>query len=1841
MHNTAVSLSWLAATRAKRLSPKTWSAVLLTAVILVAALLRFYHLRWDGDFGAYPHPDERHLANTMSRVTIPWRLGAAELRRQLLDPDTSPLNPRRLTPEGGYYDLAYGTLPVYIPRAAAALLATVGLPQYNNYDGFFTVGRVTSVIFALITVLLTYGIGATIFGRPAGLLGAAFLALSVTHIQLSHFMTVDLALAMFTTGGIYWAIHLARRGGWRNALLLGLSLGGAMACKVSGATLLAAVAAGYGLWLLRALRQRPRPWARAGIYLLLIVLGFLLLFGTFEFYVLLNPQPYLAALASQSQMVSGENDWPFTRQYVNTTPYLYHLNNLVRYGVGVPLGVAMIVATLAAIGQVLWRMFGAFRRQADAAATSAPLRQRLDGALACLTGDPLLVGATVLLAWLIPYFAYIGRFEVKFIRYLLPMVPPLSVLAGWLMIVLAHAVGHAVDRLRATDWATTHLYGRVANGTSRPAWPRVVAQALVILLVLAPTAVYAVAFLSIYRQPHTWLDASRWLYANAPRGARITAESWDDALPVDIPQEGRTRSYFGANVVIEIYHDLPSEAKLQQIMQALREADYIALATPRLYGAVRRLPWRYPVEIRYYELLFTERLGFELAHASMSYPTLWGITFVDDGADESFSVYDHPKALIYRKVRDVPETELRALFADALRSEPVRTRVGDAPPVTLPVPQYRKTLMLDVPVNALPAVNDYAWNRLGSSGTIPAIIVWLLVIGVISAAAWPLAWFIFRPFADRGYLLAKPLGLILVAYLTWLPASLGFWHYTVWAVLLALGVVAFLSYLVTRRRRGEWHAYWQRERANILRLELLFLAAFAIGLLLRLGNPDLWHPVNGGEKPMEFGFLNAILRSPTMPPYDPFFSGGYVNYYYYGLFVVSVPVKLSGLLPSIGFNLIIATLVALTATGAYAVAATLVGRAAFGLVAAVFTAFTGPLAGALTIRGRGGFGEVVAAMQRLADPETTGGLARTLQGLMRWLGPQRLPLRSDWFWDASRAHGVYENTITEFPFWSFLFADLHPHTINIPFTILAIALALRLASGRSVRRDDTCAAEAHDAPAWLLLGMTALVLGALAIANSWDFPTFYLLAVGALALAHWRDLSQVRDLWRRVWRAVGPAVLGAVILAPLSLALYFTFFTHFQAFVKGIGRVRYPTEVNYYLGFFGFFLFFIATYSLWRAWHTARARADRRAPSILAQAMVSAASSELTNPDLPPLPGDGVQDKLNQGIAQEVELHTAEEPSLHRISPMAEPDADYLQVAAPEDLDGGAPPSAPPAGLEHIEQVVASDLMSRDVGEVREVLADEKAGAAMLPSLLERVSPYAFWWGALIVGLLAVTAARLLYPALNLKQAGTFLVMTELLYFGAVALATPALAPAERFAGWLGLVGLLVSLGVEVIYIRDHLGDTWYRMNTIFKFYIHTWVILAIAAAASLGLLWRRSGWLRQRRLTSALWWVACAVLSLAVLLYPIPAIQSRWRDRFPAPPAWGTLDGLAYMETATYNWDGHELNLGPDYAAIQWLNDNIRGTPIIMQAPYGFYRENGVRIAANTGFPTVLNPLHENEQRYDELIGPRHRDADNIYKLTDPTETIKLLAKYAMDYVYVGPFERAVYPAQTLAKFDAMIGRELEVIYDVDGVRIYRVSDTVRREHGGYAPEASKPVVVPTVAPQPTKPVDQTALKTLERAADANPENAGLQFELGDRYRQAGRYQDAIRVFERSLKYNPQDVAMYHTLGDTYMMMNQPDKALQQYIRATEAVPTNAPAWNKLGIAYLDRGLLPEAVVAFRQAVELEPGFAEAAFHLGEAYERQGDRQAARDLYKQVQQIGPDTDWAIRAAERLQALGQ
>ena len=150
----------------------------------------------------------------------------------------------------------------------------------------------------------------------------------------------------------------------------------------------------------------------------------------------------------------------------------------------------------------------------------------------------------------------------------------------------------------------------------------------------------------------------------------------------------------------------------------------------------------------------------------------------------------------------------------------------------------------------------------------------------------------------------------------------------------------------------------------VLGFEALFLIAFLAFLAVRLANPDLWHPWRGGEKPMDFAYLNAVARSTIMPPYDPWFAGGFLNYYYYGQFIVATMLRLTGILPHVAYNIAVPMLFAMTAGAAFSVvynlaALTLRSRGVplgsmrspiyAGLAAVVLTAVAGNIDGLIQV----------------------------------------------------------------------------------------------------------------------------------------------------------------------------------------------------------------------------------------------------------------------------------------------------------------------------------------------------------------------------------------------------------------------------------------------------------------------------------------------------------------------------------------------------------------------------------------------------------------------------------------------------------------------------------------------------------------------------------------------------------------------------------------------------------------------------------------------------------------------------------------------------------------------------
>ena len=247
------------------------------------------------------------------------------------------------------------------------------------------------------------------------------------------------------------------------------------------------------------------------------------------------------------------------------------------------------------------------------------------------------------------------------------------------------------------------------------------------------------------------------------------------------------------------------------------------------------------------------------------------------------------------------------------------------------------------------------------------------------------------------------------------------------------------------------------------------------------------------------------------------------------------------------------------------------------------------------------------------------------------------------------------------------------------------------------------------------------------------------------------------------------------------------------------------------------------------------------------------------------------------------------------------------------------------------------------------------------------------------------------------------------------ALQRPRCLPAaDVFALILIGVGLLLPLAVEFIYLRDLFGT---RMNTVFKFYFQAWVLLALAAAYGTSVVVNRlGGW------SGLVWQLALVLLVLGGLVYPTLAIPNK-AGNFAASP---TLDGMAWLETAHPD----------DHAAIRWLQANTPDGAVILEAPGESYRYLG-RVSALTGLPTLLGwDFHEFQWRgtYDEP-SQRRPEVDILYNSVDTAQTLTLMDKYDITYVYVGPLEREQYNPSGLAKFEQL----MDVVYQQGDVTIYQ----------------------------------------------------------------------------------------------------------------------------------------------------------------------------------------------------------
>ena len=1228
-------------TRLKRSLLRNTHFLLLLALLIAALAMRVYGQQWDN--GTFSHPDERFIYMQMDRIDFPSQVDID----LLLSPE-SPLNPKSFN---------YGSLTYYLLRVVSVLLSELGrlvgveeLIRLTSFDGISTVGRSLSAIFDIGTIVLAYLIGRRLYSRETGLLGAAFTTFAVIHIQLSHFYAADTLMTFFVTLTMLSCVFLMRSDSYRYAVLAGAALSLALASKVSALPVLVPVGAALLLSVFSSEGQggetrfrRPmveqinRGAVRTAIVAVVAVATFLIV----QPYALLDAENFIGDVVRQSEMARGISDLPYTRQYADRTDYLYFLQNLTLFGLGLPLGLAAIAGWIYAISRLL--------RRPNVAETAAlvSLAVLTIGAMVAASELFVLLAAAawvallihlrgsprraeiLLLSFLVPYFLITGGFHAKFLRYLLPITPLLMVLAAQALWKLRSWAKRwkEDDPERTPVTATGYSWLEAAMRSGLVAR---LATAL-IALVLLTTVLYAIAFVNMYSANHASITASEWIYKNVPAGSTYATEHWEEGMPKYVTMDGRrfTRQTLGYRELKLNLYEPDTATKLGRMVNTLRETDYIIFFSNRLYGTIPRLSERYPLTAKYYDLLFGEQLGFELTAAFASYPNLFGIYLTDDTlsdpglptprllssslnpgfqinlgrADESFTVYDHPMVLVFEKTKQLSSAEYRDLLDVDLSANIYQ-------PAEAPTGSQYKSLTLDPDqrerVEAGGTFTE-TFDRNGVENQIP-LVVWLVLVWLIGIAALPLTFCVFQNLPDRGILFARALGLLILGWLVWWLVNLGLANtrLTVVGVFVAMLVAGLVAIYLQREALLK---HWRDNRRLILIGEGVFLAAFLLYLVIRALNPDLWHPSRGGEKPMDIAYLMAAIKTPLFPPYDPWFAGGYLNYYYFGQVLVGTLIKLSGILPTIAYNLVVPLLYALTASGVFSVVYNLVHRA--GQVSPIKPVTAGLLGAALatTLGNLGGFGQIVGQLARSSDASirseipglgAAGALASGIWNVT--IGGADFPIPTNWYWASTR---VLEGTINEFPFFTFLYADLHAHMIALPFTIVALAIglnfikagaltaraplstlppgALQFAATTELRQANAIPfasatvsrlASLVSGREIVLLGTAGLVVGSLYPMNSWDYPT-YLGLVSLAILAPWYFASDRSTL------ALGASILRILVVFITSWFLFFLPFSlSFQSFYSGIRWIPDKSSVGGYLVIHGLFLVIMTSYLL-------------------------------------------------------------------------------------------------------------------------------------------------------------------------------------------------------------------------------------------------------------------------------------------------------------------------------------------------------------------------------------------------------------------------------------------------------------------------------------------------------------------------------------------------------------------------------------------------------------------------------------------------------------------------------------
>lgn len=491
----------------------------------------------------------------------------------------------------------YGGLTYYIPAIGGALARLFGV-ELSNYEHWSTVGRLCSALIGVLGVLGVALLAQALFSKlEVTLLSVFFIAVNPLHIQLSHFYSPDILLSTLITWTLLACALSLRRS--KRLYLVGAALccGAAMATKISGVALIPVVLFCCLLLALRAESAGIRARLVTGA-ISLVAMG--LACVVLQPFTFLHFDKFLFDVGGQIEMVRGDGLTTWNFQYANTPAYIYPLQQIFFYAMG------PLVTSLALLGITVGL--------AQAWSTRS-----------CLLLIPLV--------WACPYFLITGGSVVKFLRYYLPLMPILSLYAGY---GLAKLTGFEFNK---------H------------------AKAWMIAAMLTLAALHGVGISLLYRRPHSFQVASHWICQHIPQGATILQIPWDTNLPrcSDLPEVPQY-NMDPAALELPFYWENDQKDPVPNILELLEKGDYLVIPTPRIIRSLLPVERLYPDANRILQLIFSGHLGYSLERSFTVYPAVGPIKFDDSLADESFTVHDRPRVLLFKNEKKFSQLKLRQVF---------------------------------------------------------------------------------------------------------------------------------------------------------------------------------------------------------------------------------------------------------------------------------------------------------------------------------------------------------------------------------------------------------------------------------------------------------------------------------------------------------------------------------------------------------------------------------------------------------------------------------------------------------------------------------------------------------------------------------------------------------------------------------------------------------------------------------------------------------------------------------------------------------------------------------------------------------------------------------------------------------------------------------------------------------------------------------------------------------------------------------------------------------------------------------------------------------------------------